>query len=76
MSNDRKIADQSVPGDIENHRETGGRIYPPHRRPDPFAAIDQKAAENRKPPRGIGLTEELDETPAKTRKSDGRDQPV
>jgi hypothetical protein len=57
----------------QNHRETGGRV--PHEKSGPDAAdtVSQKAATNRKPPLGVGLTEKVRETNDKTRHSDGRD---
>lgn len=54
-----------------NRRETGRRI--PKARTDDAADAEfsQKAAENRKPRGGVGLSEPAGETEAATRKSDG-----
>ena len=60
----------------ENKRESGARHPKTRRYPDPNEAVSQKAAENRKPPSGVGLTEKVDATNEKTRHSDGRDTPM
>ena len=41
--------------------EHGARKLEPLKGPDPHDAFSQKAAENKKPPLGIGLTEKTDE---------------
>lgn len=53
--------------------ETGARKLQPATGPDPRDDFSQKAAENRKPPLGIGLTESIDER-SETDKSDLQDQ--
>jgi hypothetical protein len=58
-------------GDSTNNRETGARKYPPtpvRKKTDTDAALPRK-------PEPYGLTEAVDETPEKTRKSDGVDTP-
>lgn len=37
--------------------ETGARKYPARTGPDPSDEFSQKAAENRKPPSGVGITQ-------------------
>ena len=37
--------------------ETGARKYPARTGPDPSDQFSQKAAENRKPPSGVGITQ-------------------
>jgi hypothetical protein len=59
-----------------NNRETGARILKESHGPDPRDAFSQKAAENRKPASGMGLTQPADEPHDKTRQSDSTDQPV
>lgn len=51
----------------ENKRETGPRIPKEDHRP---SEIDQRAAENKKPKKGDGLSQSQDETNDKTRQSD------
>lgn len=51
----------------ENKRETGVRIPKEDHRP---SEIDQDAAKNEKPKKGVGLTHSQDETNEKTRQSD------
>jgi hypothetical protein len=56
----------------ENQRESGAR-HPTTASPDdPNRAFSQDAAANPKPAPGAGLSEAVDETSEKTRKSDGR----
>lgn len=40
----------------KNAYETGARKYPARTGPDPRDEFSQKAAENRKPPSGVGIT--------------------
>ncbi|MGO4837190.1 hypothetical protein AB4144_33575, partial [Rhizobiaceae sp. 2RAB30] len=59
--------------------ETGSRKFSEITGPDPSDEFSQEAAENKKPPLGIGLTEPLDETNDKTRHPEGqrqREQPI
>lgn len=59
----------------ENKRETGRRKLQPGIDND-HPEFDQDAAKNRPPTNGVGLTEPVDATPAKTRQSDGVDGDV
>jgi hypothetical protein len=54
-----------------NKRETGKRIAKPVRPDDPSHEFSQDAAENRKPAGRFGLSEPVDQTQARTRKSEG-----
>ncbi|MGO4831969.1 hypothetical protein AB4144_06665 [Rhizobiaceae sp. 2RAB30] len=53
--------------------ETGGRKPSERTGPDPSDEFSQKAAENKKPPLGMGLTERVDETNDKTRHSESQE---
>jgi hypothetical protein len=53
--------------------ETGARKLVERTGPDPRDAFSQKAAENRKPPHGMGLTENPDLERSEGDKSDFRD---
>jgi hypothetical protein len=44
--------------------ETGARKYPARTGPDPSDEFSQKAAENRKPPSGVGITQGAKKKPA------------
>jgi hypothetical protein len=59
-----------MPG--ENHRETGGRVLRRKERPDQNEKFSQEAAENRRPPGGVGNTEPSSDHHEKTRHSDGQ----
>lgn len=59
----------------ENDRETGARKLMPKTRPDVTDEFSQKAAENKRPPTGVGNTEQVDDVDEKTRHSDGRQPP-
>jgi len=61
--------------DRENRRETGARSLRTKDRPDANADFSQKAAENRKPPGGVGNTEPASDDNAKTRHFDGQQPP-
>ena len=50
--------------------EHGARELKPLKGPDPHDAFSQKAAENKKPPLGIGLTEKGSEERSESDKSD------
>jgi hypothetical protein len=52
--------------------ETGARILKSATGPDPRDAFSQKAAENKKPPLGMGLTEKSDRERSEADKSDLR----
>lgn len=62
-----------MPG--ENRRETGARVPREKARPDPTDQVSQRAAENRKPPLGVGLSEKLSER-SESDKSDLVDKPI
>ena len=51
----------------KNQRETGGRELRPKSEPDANEEFSQEAAENRKPPGGVGNTESLSDHNEKTR---------
>lgn len=55
-----------------NARETGVRKYPAQTAPDPSDEVAQKAAKNKKPALGTGLTEKQGDVNEKTRHSDGQ----
>jgi hypothetical protein len=59
----------------QNRRETGARELQPKTGQDASDSVSQKAAENRKPPGGVGNTEPLDDRDEKTRHSDGTQPP-
>ncbi|MCX7305131.1 MAG: hypothetical protein NTV73_12470 [Hyphomicrobiales bacterium] len=59
----------------DNYRETGARSLQRKDRPDANNDVSQKAAENRKPPGGVGNTEKSSDDNEKTRHSDGRQPP-
>src|SRR6187401_482399 len=50
--------------------EHGARELKPLKGPDPHDAFSQKAAENKKPPLGMGLTEKSSEERSESDKSD------
>ena len=54
--------------------ETGARKLQPATGPDPRDEFSQEAAENRKPPLGVGLTEKVDVERSEVDKSDLRDK--
>lgn len=54
--------------------ESGARKLEPASGPDPRDGFSQKAAENKKPPRGVGLTEANREERSQDDWSDLRDQ--
>ncbi len=56
----------------QNDRETGARKYPARTGQDPSDAFSQKAAENKKPAKGGGLSESVNDVNEKTRHADGR----
>ena len=56
----------------DNKRETGARILKSATGPDPRDNFSQEAAENKKPPLGIGLSEKSDQERSETDKSDLR----
>jgi len=56
----------------DNRRETGGRVLRHKQRPDANDEVSQEAAENRKPPGGMGNTEALSDSNEKTRHYDGQ----
>lgn len=56
----------------ENERETGARKYPAQTGSDRSDEVSQKAAENKKPPLGTGLTEQQGDVNEKTRHADGQ----
>ncbi len=53
-----------------NRRETGGWALKPKDAPDATDGVSQKAAENKKPPFGIGNAENIEDHNEKTRHSD------
>jgi len=53
--------------------ETGGRVPKAASKDQLQEEVSQKAAENRKPPLGIGLTEKVDQERSETDKSDYQD---
>lgn len=61
--------------DDDNRRETGDRELQRKRVPDSNDDISQKAAENKKPPLGVGLTEKLSER-SEEDKSDLQNSPL
>jgi hypothetical protein len=58
-----------------NRRETGGRTLKPKLVPDAADDVSQKAAENKKPPSGMGNTEPRNDYNEKTRHYDGQRRP-
>lgn len=60
----------------DNDRETGARHFPAKTDADASSQFSQEAAKNRKPERGEGLTEAVNETNEKTRHSDGQNPPT
>ena len=58
--------------DGDNSRESGGRELHTKQVPDANDEVNQKAAEDRKPPGGMGNAEPLDDNDEKTRHSDGQ----
>lgn len=59
----------------DNRRETGARSLQRKDSPDANEEFSQKAAENRKPPGGVGNTEPSSDDNAKTRHFDGQQPP-
>ena len=59
----------------DNRRETGARSLQRKDRADANEDVSQKAAENRKPPGGVGNTEPSRDDNAKTRHFDGQQPP-
>ncbi|QPC87500.1 hypothetical protein GA830_12650 [Mesorhizobium sp. NBSH29] len=79
MSNEPKSEQEAAP-EGENHRETGARKFPA--RPGHILVQDgifrggteTGDPSDRPPSRGMGLTEKVEESIDKTRKSDAQDQ--
>lgn len=59
-------------GETDNRRETGARSYPAKVDADASDEVSQEAAENRRPPGGMGNSSRLDDLDEKTRHSDGQ----
>jgi hypothetical protein len=59
-----------------NNRETGARTFPARVDADASDEVSQAAAENKKPAKGMGLSESLDDVNDKTRHSDGVNPPL
>ena len=56
----------------KNNRETGARAFPAKADADVSDQFSQEAAKNKRPAKGMGLTEGLEDVNDKTRHSDGR----
>jgi hypothetical protein len=56
----------------ENNRETGARKFLAKTEADASEEFSQEAAKNKKPAKGMGLAEPLNDVNEKTRHSDGR----
>ncbi|TIP27998.1 MAG: hypothetical protein E5X67_13150 [Mesorhizobium sp.] len=59
----------------ETRYEHGATKYPPKKVADASDQFSQKAAGNKKPAGGMGLTRSRDEVEDKTRQSEGQDPP-
>ncbi len=72
---DHANAEEPTMTGSENKYESGARKYPAKTDADASDQFSQAAAENKKPSRGMGLAQPVDETNEKTRQSDGQNPP-